>query len=99
MEKKPGNESRRSDAYIKIKLLPRSSKNEIVGKEGDVYKVKVTAPPVDGKANSALIALLAERLNRPKGDIQIIGGKSSREKRIRVHGLPGEEVDKLLNLE
>jgi len=97
MEKKTGDESRRSDVCIKIKLLPRSSKNQIMGKEVDAYRVKVTAPPVDGKANSALIALLAKKLNRPKGDIQIIGGKSGRIKWIRVHGLLGEDVNYMLD--
>ncbi|MDB9822392.1 DUF167 domain-containing protein [Deltaproteobacteria bacterium] len=97
MEKKHRDESGRSDVCIRIKLLPRSSKNEVLGKEGDTYRVKVTAPPVDGKANIALIALLAKKLNRPKGDIQIIGGKKARIKRIRVHGLSGEDVDNLLD--
>jgi uncharacterized protein (TIGR00251 family) len=93
MGKKPRDESRRSDAHIKIKLIPRSSKNQIIGKEGDAYRVKVKAPPVDGKANKALIALLAKRLNRPKEDIQIICGKSARIKLIRVYGLISEDVD------
>jgi len=97
MEKKTGNESGRSDVCIKIKLLPRSSKNQVMGKEDDIYRVKVTAPPVDGKANSALIALLAKELKLPKGDIQIIGGKSGRIKWIRVHGLSEEDVNDMLD--
>ena len=97
MEKKTGNESGRSDVCIKIKLLPRSSKNQVMGKEDDIYRVKITAPPVDGKANSALIALLAKELKLPKGDIQIIGGKSGRIKWIRVHGLSEEDVNDMLD--
>ncbi|MFC1866641.1 DUF167 domain-containing protein [Thermodesulfobacteriota bacterium] len=81
---------------INIKLLPRSSKNQIVGKKGDVYKVKVTSPPVNGKANRALISLLAKRLGRPKGSIEIITGKSSRIKLVRVHGLSMEDITELM---
>jgi uncharacterized protein (TIGR00251 family) len=81
---------------IKIKLIPGSSKNQFVGKEDDLYRVKVTAPPVDGKANRALISLLSKKLGRPKGSIEIISGESSRIKQIRVHGVSGEEVNNLL---
>ena len=82
---------------IKIKLLPKSSKNKVVGKEGDTYKVKVTAPPVDGKANRALISLLSKRLGIPKRNIEIIAGESSRLKRIRVYGLLKEDVIGLMD--
>lgn len=82
---------------INIKLMPRSSKNQIVGKKGDVYKVKVTSPPVNGKANRALILLLAKRLGRPKGSIEIITGKSSSMKMVRVHGLSLQKTTKLMD--
>lgn len=72
---------------VRIKLTPRSSRNEILGLEGDTYKIRVTAPPVDGMANKGLIALLAEILGIPKRDIEITGGKSSRLKTVRIHGL------------
>ncbi|MFC1531978.1 DUF167 domain-containing protein [Thermodesulfobacteriota bacterium] len=85
------------DAYIKIKLLPGSSKNQIVGKEGDVYKVKVTSPPVDGKANRALISLLAKQLGIPKGSIEIKAGKSSRIKLVRVNRLSKVDIYRLLD--
>ena len=54
---------------IKVKLLPRSSINQIMGRDNDVFKVKVTSPPVDGLANKALIELLAKSLRIPKGSI------------------------------
>ena len=86
------------ESDVKIKLLPGSSKNQIIGKEGDVFKVKVTPPPVDGKANKALIALLAKRLGLPKRDIKIVSGKSSRLKTIRISGLPQKEILALLDV-
>jgi uncharacterized protein (TIGR00251 family) len=82
---------------IFIKLLPRSYSNRIVGKEGDVFKVKVTAPPVEGRANKALISLLAKSLKIPKRDIVLMSGKHSRMKMVRIHGLSKEAVMKLMN--
>ena len=81
---------------MKIRLIPRSSREEIVGKEGDVYKAKVTYPPVGGKANAALISLIAKRLKIPKGSIEIKTGRNSRIKVVRVYGLTRREVVELL---
>ena len=80
------------ETIIKIKLIPRSSRNEIIGKENDVIKIKLTAPPVEGKANKALVQFLAKKLGAPKRDIEIVSGERSREKSIRINGLPSEEV-------
>jgi len=84
---------------IRIKLAPRSSKNEILGREGDGYKVKVTSPPVEGLANKALIALLAQRLGVPKRDIEITGGKASRMKTVRIHGLTEAAIAQAMSRE
>jgi len=81
---------------IKVKLLPRSSRNGIMVKEGEVFKVKVTAPPIDGMANKALIELLAKRLRIPKGRIEIISGKSSRLKHVRIRGLSLVDISTIL---
>jgi uncharacterized protein (TIGR00251 family) len=83
---------------IKVKLIPGSSKNQVAGKEGNLYRVKVTAPPIDGRANRALISLLSKKLGRPKGSIEIISGESSKIKRIRVYGLSGEDFNNLLEI-
>lgn len=80
------------NTVIRIKLLPKSSRNQVVGREGDHFKVKVTAPPVEGRANKALIDLLAKKLGVPKSHIEIISGKSSRLKSIRIDGLSIEEI-------
>ncbi len=82
---------------IKVKLLPRSSRNHIAGKKEDRYRIKVTAPPVDGKANEALIKLLANKLGIPGRDIEILSGHTSRLKTIRIRDLsPGDISDRLL---
>ncbi len=84
--------SARTETVIRIKLLPKSSRNQVVGREGDHFKVKVTAPPVEGRANKALIELLAKKLGVSKSHIEIISGKSSRLKSIRIDGLSIEEI-------
>jgi uncharacterized protein (TIGR00251 family) len=83
--------------HIRVKVLPRSSRNQVIGKEGDHFKVKLTSPPVEGKANKSLIELLAKRLGIAKKRIEIISGKSSKEKTILVHGLTLEEITQSLN--
>jgi len=86
----------RSDAIIKVKVIPRASRNQIVGFEGKIIKVKLTAPPVEGRANKGLKELLAKRLAVSKGSVDIISGEQSRQKLVRIHGLSAEEVDGLL---
>lgn len=73
---------------LNIKLIPRSSKNEIVGWQADGrLKIKITAPPVEGKANAALIEFLSKHFRVPKSTIEIIRGTTIPEKTIRLHTL------------
>ena len=76
-----------AETVIKVKVLPRSSRTEIAGRENDVYRVKLTDPPVEGRANKALIAFLAEKLGVPKRDIEIVSGKTGRLKTVRINGM------------
>ncbi len=70
---------------IKIRVLPRSSKNEVIGEMSDgTLKIKLTAPPVDGKANESLIELLADYFNKPKSKIKIASGATSKNKTIEI---------------
>jgi hypothetical protein len=85
-----------TETLIEIKLIPRSSKNEVLDKQGAVYRLKVTAPPVEGLANEALIALLAKRLKIPKRDLKIQSGQRSRLKSVRVLGLSSDDIARLL---
>ncbi len=71
---------------FKIKVQPGAAKNEIVGVQGDVLKVKINAPPVKGKANRALIDFLAEKLEVRKSEIEILSGHTSKIKKIKVVG-------------
>ena len=83
-------------AVIHVKVLPRSSRTEIVGKTDGVYRIKLTAPPIEGKANKALINFLAKKTGLPKGKIQIVRGEHSRNKTIRIHTISSENLMKYL---
>lgn len=96
MASKTPPDSRAAETIIQIKLSPRSSKNQILGKEGKAYRVKVTAPPVEGLANGALIELLSKKLKIPKKDLEILSGQHSRLKSVRVRGVSSEDIACLL---
>lgn len=77
---------------MSVRVIPRSSKNSITWEEG-MLKVRLTAPPVDGAANEALIALLAHRLGLPKRDIRIVQGATGRQKTIEIMGMTDEAIE------
>ena len=78
--------------WLSIRLQPRASKNEIGKALGNELKVKVTAPPVDSAANEALVRLLAEELDCPRGSVQLARGQISRHKLVVIQGLSASEV-------
>ena len=73
---------------LKIRVIPRAKKNQIsqVLDDGSV-KIRLTAPPVDGKANQALIKLLADKFGISSSDIEIISGKKGRQKVVLIKGI------------
>ena len=77
---------------LSIKLQPRAGSNEIVGVLGSELRVKVTAPPVDAAANEALLRLLADELDCPRSRIELVRGRTSRHKLVRVFGINGQQV-------
>jgi len=83
---------------LKVRIHPRAKINAITGKVGDALKVSLTAPPVDGKANQACIDLFAKLLKVPRSSVTIAAGQTSRNKVIRVAGLPAKEVESRLSL-
>ncbi|MEN6391034.1 MAG: DUF167 domain-containing protein [Syntrophomonas sp.] len=84
--------------HIEIKVQPRSSRNQILGEQDGALRVKLTAPPVDGEANQALLAFLAGQLKIPRKNLRIIRGESSRQKLLEVTGLSGSDLVKRLGL-
>lgn len=81
---------------LSVKLQPRASKNEIGAPLGGELKIKVTAPPVDAAANEALVKFLAEKLDCPRGKVELIRGHTSRHKTILLHGFKPDEVHQFL---
>ena len=79
-----------------VRVVPRANRNEIVGVHGDALKVRLTAPPVEGKANDALVAFLAQGPGVRKSQVEIVAGATSRRKVIRVTGLLVQEVEERL---
>lgn len=75
---------------VNVRVMPRSSKNELRW-EGDSLRVRLTAPPVDGAANAALLKFLAARLDLPKSALQIVQGATSRQKVIQIDGMTHDE--------
>ena len=85
-------------ATIKVRVQPRASKDEILSCRGDALRVRVTAPPEGGRANEAVIGLLAGALDVPKSRVNIIRGMASREKLVMIESLTREEVQRRLNV-
>ena len=77
---------------LSIKVQPRASQNDVGGLVGNELRVRVTAPPVDDAANEAVVRLLAEVLDCPRGAVQIVRGRTSRHKVVLVTGLSLEHV-------
>jgi uncharacterized protein (TIGR00251 family) len=81
---------------IEILVQPRASRDKIGPMHDGRIKIAVTAPPVDGEANAAVIALLAKRLGIARGHIEVIAGASSRKKTIKLAGVTPAQIAELL---
>jgi len=79
-----------------VHVMPRARKNEIAGVHGNALKVRLTAPPVEGAANAALCAFLAQVLDVRKSAVTLIAGQTSRQKVVRVEGVTADAVRALV---
>ena len=79
-------------ARIRVRLTPRAARDEVAGWQDGVLRVRVTAPPVEGRANAALERLLAGALGLPKTAVRVVGGAQSRDKTVAVKGIAQEEA-------
>jgi uncharacterized protein (TIGR00251 family) len=75
-----------------VRIHPRARKNAITGELADALKVSLTAPPVQGKANTACIEFFANLLKVPRSSVTIAAGHTSRNKRIAVAGLTAQQL-------
>lgn len=80
------------EVLVLVHLQPRASRNEIAGIHGDRLKIRLTAPPVDSKANEALCKFLAEKLGVSKSSVRIVKGEKLRKKDVLVEGISVDDV-------
>lgn len=83
---------------ILLHVQPRSARRRIDGVHGDAVKVRLTSPPVEGKANAELREYLASLLGVAKNDVEILKGETGRRKRVLVRGVDGDTVRKRFGL-
>jgi uncharacterized protein len=83
---------------LAVRVQARARRNEIAGERAGSLLVRVTAPPVEGKANAAVCRLLAERLGLALGRIAVVGGAASRDKLVEIDGIEAGELRRLLRL-
>jgi uncharacterized protein len=91
-----GSASAGASAEIVVRLTPRARANEIAGERAGVVLARVTAPPVDGRANEALCRLIAKRAGVGVRSVSIVRGHGSREKLVRVEGVGSRELRRAL---
>jgi len=84
----PWFEEKDGDIIINLRIIPRAGKSAIQGLHGDALKIRIQAPPVEGKANQALVKFLSKHWNIPRSDIKILSGVTGRNKRIRLRHPP-----------
>lgn len=82
---------------LTLHIQPGAKKTDVAGLHGDALKIRLAAPPVDGKANEALIKFLAERFRLPKSSITLKSGHTSRRKVLEIIGSSADETSALLD--
>lgn len=81
---------------LRLHVQPGAGRSAVVGRHGDAVKLRVAAPPTGGRANESVLELLAVTLGVKAGDLELVGGASSRSKRVRITGLEADDVRKRL---
>ena len=83
---------------LRVQVQPGAGREAVVGTHGDALKIRVVAPPVSGRANEAVLALVERELGAAKGTVTLTAGKTSRQKRVAIEGVDPEEFDRRLRL-
>ena len=81
---------------LRLRVSPRATRTELAGRHGDAWKVRVSAAPERGRANDAVVGLIAEHLRLPRTAVSVVSGRASRDKIVELRGLsPGEAARRL----
>ena len=86
-------------AILTLHIQPGARTTGFAGRHGEAMKLRLAAPPVDGKANKALLAFLADYCAVPKSAVELLSGQSSRAKRVRIVGLGEDALARLMHLD
>jgi uncharacterized protein len=81
---------------VRLRVAPGSARSGVVGRHGDGWKVRVAAPPEGGRANDAVVRLLADALEVRRRDVTLVSGHGARDKVVTLAGLGAEEVERRL---
>lgn len=83
---------------LKIRVVPRASRSEIVGEHDGALRLRIASPPVGGAANAEVIKLIAKTLGVAKSTIDIVSGQTSKTKQLRITGVAAAEVRRILGV-
>lgn len=83
-------------ARLRLRVAPGARRSRVVGRHGDAWKVRVTAPPERGRANEEVVELLARSLDVARPDVRVVAGVTSRDKVVELSGLTLDEVERRL---
>jgi uncharacterized protein len=86
-----------STTRLRLRVTPGARRSGIVGRHSEAWKVRVAAPPENGRANAALVRLLAETLELPRESVTLVSGHSTRDKVVELSGLESEQVEERLS--
>ncbi len=81
---------------VRLRISPGARRSGIVGRHGDAWKVRVTALPEDGRANDAVVRLVADELDLPRASVSLVSGRSGRDKIVELAGIDHDEAQRRL---
>lgn len=82
---------------VRLRVAPGAARTGVVGRHGDAWKLRVTAPAEDGRANDAVMRLLADTLALPLASVKLVSGQTSRDKIVELAGVEPEEIERRLS--
>ena len=86
----------RRSTRLRLRVSPGAARTELVGRHGEAWKVRVAAPPEDGRANAAVVKLLRQRLALPRGGVVLVSGHTTPDKIVELSGIDAAELDRRL---
>lgn len=85
------------EIVLRLHVQPGAGRAAVVGRHGDALRVKVAPPPMDGRANAAVLAFVAELFEVPSAKVELASGERSRDKRVRVRGIAPDAAERTLD--